>query len=172
VGSGRAGRAAQADAAGFRHVASVRREFSAVLEEHFPGRLVTDESLFSTVLDHFLVQHELASGTTVVEEFVAAHPELSDGERDMLPGWRDVVEGTFEIAGKEREAVVLFNLVDELTYRARSNLGRKSFKPLKKGMILVARLVRAGDDWMVSGIRARSRPRPVTACCPPSPSTQ
>ena len=127
------------------------REFSAVLEEHFPGRLVTDESLFSMVLDHFLVQHKLASGTTVVEEFVAAHPELSDAERDMLLGWRDVVEGTFEITGKEREAVVLFNLVDELTYRARSNLGPKSFEPLKKGMILVARLVRAGDDWMVSG---------------------
>jgi len=127
------------------------REFSAVLEEHFPGRLVTDESLFSMVLDHFLVQHKLASGTTVVEEFVAAHPELSDAERDMLLGWRDVVEGTFEITGKEREAVVLFNLVDELTYRARSNLGPKSFKPLKNGMILVARLVRAGDDWMVSG---------------------
>jgi hypothetical protein len=46
---------------------------------------------------------------------------------------------------------VLFNFVDELTYRARSNLGPKAFRPLKKGMILVARLVRAGDDWMVSG---------------------
>ena len=127
------------------------REFSAVLEEHFPGRLVTDESLFSMVLDHFLVQHKLASGTTVVEEFVAAHPELSDAERDMLLGWRDVVEGTFDITGKEHDALVLFNLVDELTYRARSNLGRKALKPLKTGMILVARLVRAGDDWMVSG---------------------
>jgi hypothetical protein len=48
-------------------------------------------------------------------------------------------------------ALVLFNFVDELTYRARSNLGRLAFKPLKKGMILVGRLVRAGDDWMVSG---------------------
>jgi hypothetical protein len=87
----------------------------------------------------------------VVEEFVAAHPELADAEKDMLLGWRDVVQGTFEITGKERDAVVLFNLVDELTYRARSNLGRKAFKPLRKHMILVGRLVRAGDDWMVSG---------------------
>src|SRR5258708_26724145 len=69
----------------------------------------------------------------------------------MLLGWRDVVEGTFDITDKERDALVLFNLVDELTYRARSNLGRRAFKPLKKGMILVGRLVRAGDDWMVSG---------------------
>ncbi len=127
------------------------REWSAVLERHFPGRVVTDESVFSMVLDQFLLQHRLPSGTTVVEEFVAARPELTDAERDMLLGWRDVVEGTFDITGQDRDALVLFNLVDELTYRARSNLGRKAFKPLKKGMILVGRLVRAGDDWMVSG---------------------
>ena len=59
----------------------------------------------------------------MVEAFVAAHPELTDAERDMLLGWQDVVEGIFEITGKDRDAVVLFNFVDELTYRARSNLG-------------------------------------------------
>lgn len=127
------------------------REFSAVIDRHFPDGLVTDESMFSMVLDHFLVQHKHPAGTTVVEEFVAAHPELADDERDMLLGWRDVVEGPFEITGKERDAVVLFNFVDELTYRAQSNLGPEAFRPLKKGMILVARLVRAGDAWMVSG---------------------
>jgi len=127
------------------------REWSAFLERHFPDRVVTDESVFSMVLDQFLLQHRLPSGTTVVEEFVAAHPELADAEREMLLGWRDVVEGTFDVTGKERDALVLFNLVDELTYRARSNMGRKAFEPLKKGMILVGRLVRAGDDWMVSG---------------------
>jgi hypothetical protein len=127
------------------------REFMAVVERNFPDRVVTDESVFSMILDNFLLQHTLPSGTTVVEEFVTAHPELADTERDMLLGWRDVVEGTFEITGKERGAVVLFNFVDELTYRARSNMGPKTFRPLKKGMILVARLVRAGDDWMVSG---------------------
>ena len=87
----------------------------------------------------------------MVEAFAAAHPELTDAERDMLLGWRDVIEGVFDITGKDRDALVLFNLLDELTYRARSNLGRQAFKPLKKGMILVGRLVRAGDDWMVSG---------------------
>jgi hypothetical protein len=127
------------------------REFSAVLERHFPDRVVTDESVFSMVLDQFLLQHRLPSGTTVVEEFVAASPELADAEREMLLGWRDVVEGTFDVTGKERDALVLFNLVDELTYRARSNMGGKAFEPLKKGMILVGLLVRAGDDWMVSG---------------------
>ncbi len=127
------------------------RELSAVIARNFPGGVVTDESVFSMVLDHFVLQHRLPSGNTVVEAFIAAHPELTGAEQDMLRGWQDVVESIFEITGKDRDALLLFNFLDELTYRTRSNLGRRAFKPLKKGMILVGRLVRAGDDWMVSG---------------------
>jgi hypothetical protein len=127
------------------------RELSAVIARNFPGGVVTDESVFSMVLDHFALQHQLPSGSTVVEEFVAAHSELTGPEREMLLGWRDVVEGVFDVVGKDRDALVLFNFLDELTYRARSNLGRRAFKPLKKGMILVGRLVQVGDGWMVSG---------------------
>jgi hypothetical protein len=127
------------------------RELSAVIARSFPGGVVTDEALFTMMLDQFALQHRLPSGTTVVEAFVDAHPELADGERDMLLGWRDVVEGMFDVTAKERDALVLFNLVDELTYRARSNMGRPAFRPMKKGMIVVGRLVRTGDDWMVSG---------------------
>jgi hypothetical protein len=92
----------------------------------------------------------------------------------MLLGWRDVVEGIFDITGKDRDAVVLVNLLDELTYRARSNLGRRALRPMKKGMILVGRLVRAGEDWMISGnpalIPASTRnPATSTARCCPAP---
>ena len=127
------------------------RELSAVVARNFPDGMVDDESVFSMVLDHFALQHKLASGTTVLEAFVAAHPGLTDAERDMLLGWRDVIEGIFEVAGKDRDALVLFSFLDELTYRARSNMGRRAFKPLKKGMIIVGRLVQVGDDWMISG---------------------
>jgi hypothetical protein len=127
------------------------RELSAVVAKNFPSGVVTSESEFSMIIDHFALQHELPSGTTVVEEFVAAHPELTDAEKDMLLGWRDVVEGTFEVADKERDALLLFNFLDELTYRTRSNLGRRALKPMKKGMLVIGRLVRTGDDWMISG---------------------
>ena len=69
----------------------------------------------------------------------------------MLLGWQDVVEGMFEVTGKDRDAVVLFNFVDELTYRAQSNLGPRAFRQLKKGMIVVGRLVPVGEMWLVSG---------------------
>jgi hypothetical protein len=127
------------------------RELTAVIARNFPDMIVDDEAMFSMVLDHFALQHRLESGITVVEAFVAAHPELTEAERDMLLGWRDVVEGMFEVTGKDRDAVMLFNVVDELTYRAQSNLGPRAFRPLKKSMIVVGRLVPVGESWMVSG---------------------
>jgi hypothetical protein len=78
------------------------RELSAVVAESFPGGLVTDEAMFSMVLDHFPLQYRLRSGSTVVEAFVAAHPELTDTERDMLLGWREVVGGIFDVIGKDQ----------------------------------------------------------------------
>ena len=127
------------------------RERSEVIAESFPDRVVDNEARFSMVLDHFVLQHRLESGITVVEAFVAAHSELTGAERDMLLGWQDVVEGIFEVKGKDRGAAVLFNLVDELTYRAQSNLGPQAFRKLKKGMIIIGRLVPIGEAWMVSG---------------------
>jgi hypothetical protein len=126
-------------------------ELSGLIEQEFPGRLVTDEGQFTLLLDRFLLQHRLAGGTTVVEEFVLAHPELSAADQELLLSWRDVVEGMFELTGKERDAVMLFNVLDELTYRTKSNLGGRAFRKLKKGMFVVGRLVPLADDWLVSG---------------------
>jgi hypothetical protein len=127
------------------------RELSEVIAETFPDMIVDDEAMFSMVLDHFALQHRLESGITVVEAFVAAHSELTEAEQDMLLSWQDVVEGVFEFKGKDRDAGVFFNLVDELTYRARSNRGPRAFRQLKKGMIIIGRLVPVGEAWMVSG---------------------
>jgi hypothetical protein len=74
------------------------RELSAVVAENFPDGRVIDESMLSMVLDHFALQYRLPTGSTVVEAFTAAHPELTGAERDMLLGWRDVVvEGVFDL---------------------------------------------------------------------------
>jgi hypothetical protein len=126
-------------------------ELSELIGQEFPDQLVTDEGQFTSLVDRFLLQHRLAGGTTVVEEFVLDHPELPAADRELLLSWRDVVEGMFEIMDRERDAVVLFNVLDELTYRTKSNLGGRAFRRLKKGMFVVGRLVPLADDWLVSG---------------------
>ncbi|MEU4645566.1 hypothetical protein [Micromonospora sp. NPDC023814] len=101
--------------------------------------------------DYFVLEHRLRNGRTVVEQFVAAHPELPEQERRMLLGWRDVVQGPFEVQGRDGAALVVVNLVDELTYRVRSNMGPTVFRRSPRRSFLIARLVAVGEEWMISG---------------------
>jgi len=127
------------------------RSFQAALAAADLGSLITDEDSLITVVDRFLLQHRLRNGRTVVEEFVAARPDLPEPELTMLLGWQDVVEGVFEVVRRERDAVVLENLVDELTYRARSNMGAAVLRRMPRRSFVVTRLVPVGGEWLISG---------------------
>jgi hypothetical protein len=61
------------------------RERREVLRDHLADRFVGDAEVI-TALDYFLLQHELRSGETVVERFVASRPELPEHERELLLG--------------------------------------------------------------------------------------
>ncbi len=117
------------------------------------GYLDEDEAVLA--IDHFALQHRLPDGRTVVERFVAQRrPPLSEDEREMVLGWRDVVEGCFEIRQVDRDSAVLHNLIDDLVYSVRSNMGRRAFASLRKGMFVICRIVPlhpATDVWLVSG---------------------
>ncbi len=110
-----------------------------------------NDSKLIDLLDRFILEHRLADGRTVVEHFVRKHPELPEEERAMLLGWRDVVEGIFQIQRPEGEALVVVNLIDDLTYRVRSNMGPAVFARMQPGSFLVARLVPVSDEWLLSG---------------------
>jgi hypothetical protein len=72
----------------------------------------------------------------------------------MLRGWGDPVDGIFEIRGKDGDSLILMNLVDDMEYRAYSNMGAAAFRPLPKHGFVYARLVPIGPvsgAWLVSG---------------------
>ncbi|HEX5401398.1 MAG TPA: hypothetical protein VFX16_03755 [Pseudonocardiaceae bacterium] len=114
-----------------------------------------DEAVAVRAIDHFALQRRLSGGRTVVELFVAQRrPKLSDGEREMVLGWRDVVEGCFEVSRLDGAAVELRNLLDDLVYRVYSNIGPAAFAKLRKGMFVLCRVVPihpAVDAWLISG---------------------
>lgn len=113
--------------------------------------VVTGEQRLTMVIDHFLLQFRLRNGRTVVEQFVAARSDLPEAEREMLLGWRDVVEGIFEVQRRDGAVLVMENLIDELTYRVRSNTGTAAFRQMPRRSYVVTRLVPVGDEWLISG---------------------
>ena len=105
-------------------------------------------------IDRFALQYRLPDGKTVVDRFVASRPDLDAADREMLLGWRDPVEGIFEIRSKDGDAIVLLNLLDDLEYRTYSNMGGAVFRRLPRGGFLHARLVPIRPIpgvWLVSG---------------------
>ncbi len=52
---------------------------------------------------------------------------------------------------RDGPALIVQSLVDELTYRVRSNMGPAIFRHTPRGSFLIARLVAIGDEWMLSG---------------------
>ncbi|HKS47972.1 MAG TPA: hypothetical protein VJT49_23240 [Amycolatopsis sp.] len=131
------------------------RRLDALLIDAADRHGYLDESTAIRTIDHFALQYRLSDGRTVVERFVAQRrPQLSDDEQAMMLGWRDVVEGCFEVRQFDGDAVELHNLLDDLTYRVYSNMGRKPFTKLRKGMFVIGRIVPvhpATDAWLVSG---------------------
>ena len=109
------------------------------------------------IIDRFALQHRLRNGKTVLDQFLATRPGLTAADREMLRGWGDPVEGIFEILGKDRDSIVLLNLIDDLEYRTYSNVGPAAFRRVPKGGFVHARLVPIRPlpgVWLVSGTLA------------------
>jgi hypothetical protein len=132
-----------------------RQALSAALAAHSVDDIVVaDEDQLVGTLDRFVLQHRLRNGRTVLEEFVAARQDLPETARDMLLGWLDVVEGIFEVVRHDAGAMVVDNLVDEMTYRVRSNMGTSVLRQLRPGSFVIGSLVPVGQIWLVSGALA------------------
>ena len=113
-----------------------------------------DEADAINTIDRFTLQYRLPDGQTVVDRFVASRPDLEATDREMLLSWRDPVEGIFEIRGRDGDAIILLNLLDDLEYRTYSNMGRAAFRSLPRDGFVDARLVPIGPvpgAWLVSG---------------------
>jgi hypothetical protein len=129
-----------------------KQAFHEVASEHLGEDCVIGEGKLIDILDRLVLQHRLPGGQTIVEQFVASRPDLPAPERDVLLGWRDVVEGIFEVGRRDGDALIVTNLVDELTYRVRSNMGGEVFRVLRPRSYMIARFVPIGSEWLVSGV--------------------
>lgn len=130
------------------------RELDAVLDRFYADGPPADEAAAFLPVDFFAHQHELSGGGTVIDRFLAEVPGLDRADVELLTSWKTVVEGVYEVRAVDGAAALLFNLVDELVYRALSNRGDDAFGELEPGMFVVGRLIPLGGDWLLSGTPA------------------
>lgn len=126
----------------------------AVSEFVSPGDVLSDADAIN-LRDRFILQRPLADGRTVVEVFAAECAELSDADRELVLGWRHVVEGRFEIRERTGGSVVAASLADQTAYRVWANAGPAALAAMRPGLILTGRIVPLGDGkWMFSGVQS------------------
>jgi len=130
-----------------RFRAEVDEQLMATLE----SRGACDESELAFALDAILLDHHFSSGKTLVDHFLDLNLRLPADERAMLLSWRHARQGVFRIDAKDDGALVMYNLVDDLTYRAYANAGPAFTDQVEIGWYLLARLVPLGEDWLFSG---------------------
>jgi hypothetical protein len=126
-------------------------EFRSAYANRFGTARPGNQTDYINFLDRFVLEHRTRDGRTVVEQFIASRPDRSEAERAMLRCWATVVEGIFEVERHDGDAVIMINLVDELTYRVRSNAGPQLLERPVPETVLWARVVPFGDDWLLSG---------------------
>ena len=97
-----------------------RKDSEELIAEEFGlDNLPQDPQQWAGVIDRFILEHRLESGETVAEKFVDYHGLfMSNDVRRMVLGWRNVIEGLFEVRGRRGRCVEMRNLVNEKFYRA------------------------------------------------------
>lgn len=132
----------------------ISKQLNKALARQFDDVVLEDEADLINAIDRFVLQERLPDGKTALEHFCNRRRALSDADRRLLLGWRDVVEGVFEIDGRSSDGgLETRNVIDELPYRILSNRGPGVLAAARRKRYLLARVVPlGGDDWMLSGV--------------------
>ncbi len=121
------------------------------LRERFGDVVVGKEEDLVNFFDWFILQYRFTDGATLVDRFLKAHPGIPRHERDFMSGWKDVVDGVFEVESRDGAVLCTVGVVDDLPYRIRTNAGGQIFDRMPPGSFLITRVVPVGEDWLLSG---------------------
>lgn len=109
-----------------------------------------EAELDAAALEHLLVSLRLPDGRRL-HDLAAETPGLSGRDRELLLSWKDDLLGIFEIRRLAGDHLVFHNLLDELVYRVRSNVGTAALRQFPVGSFCLTRLLPFGYDWLLSG---------------------
>ena len=110
----------------------------------------------ATFMDSYVLEWESESGDTFPDRFVEAHGDLMSRDvRKMILGWRDVINGIFEIKGKGSGRYNMKNLINEREYMAYATASMEDARYFEIGDFVSARIVPVRDFHTFSGIAVK-----------------
>lgn len=130
------------------------RALTQEIRRRFGEPVMAEEAELENFFDWFVQQYRRPDGRTLVDCFLDTRSDLPDHEREFVRGWRDVVEGMFEVTGRDGPTLIAVNVIDDLTYRIHANVGPSIFDAFPDGSFVLTRLVPVGADWLISGVSA------------------
>ena len=106
-----------------------------------------------TFLDWYVLEWQSESGETFPDRFVETYGDLLSGDvREMILGWRNVIEGIFEVKGKRSGGYYMKNLINEREYLVYPTSSMEDASPFEIGDFMSARIVPVRDFHTFSGI--------------------
>ncbi len=114
------------------------------------------EEYSASFLDWYVLEWESESGDTFPERFVEAHGDLMSRDvRKMILGWRDVINGIFEIKGKGSDGYHMKNLINEREYMVYPTVSIEDSLSFEIGDFMGARIVPVRDFHTFSGFAVK-----------------
>jgi hypothetical protein len=103
-------------------------------------------------MDDFIMTFRFPDGTGVVDRYLSASGKnLDKRDRKLLEGWRDPIDGIFELRAKNSDSLTLHNLLDELDYEAYSGNPVAGIPVETRDFVLTRLVPMAPDAWTFSG---------------------
>jgi len=136
----------------FSRGSDFKHAFNAAMQDQFGSTDRPDsEEEWIAFQDRFILEYELESGDTVVERFVDHHKEkMSEDVRQVVLGWRSVIEGLYEVREIGGSDILMRNLINEKEYHVFPTISMDEFK-VNVGDFLYARIVPVKSFWIFSG---------------------
>ncbi|MBW2670058.1 MAG: hypothetical protein JRD87_09285 [Deltaproteobacteria bacterium] len=144
---------------GYSRRSELEEDFEAALQERFGKRKRPKaEDEWIAFQDWFVLQCQLDSGGTVIERFIEQYQgEISDDIRQLVFGWKQVIEGLFEIKDITGRCWRLKNLINECEYRVYPTVDMDGFR-VNAGDFFAARIVPVRGFHTFSGAASLIEP--------------
>ena len=119
-----------------------------------PGDMEKEEWI--SFLDWYTLEWQSEFENTFPDRFVETHGDLMSRDvREMILGWRGVIDGIFEVKGQRSDEYHMKNLINEREYVVYPTASMADASSFEIGDFINARITPVGDFHTFSGVVAK-----------------